>query len=42
MSGFIYLIYAADGFFFPFVAVKFYYNIEIYNLKKDFLNLLIS
>lgn len=44
LSGFICLIYAADGFFFSLVAVKFYYMyiIEIYNLKKDFLNLLIS
>lgn len=32
------------GFFFSLVAVKFYYMyiIEIYNWKKDFLNLLIS
>lgn len=32
------------GFFFSLVAVKFYYMyiIEIYNLKKDFPNLLIS
>lgn len=38
------LIYNADGVFFSLVAVKFYYMyiIEIYNLKKDFLNLLIS
>lgn len=44
LSGFICLIYAADGVFFSLVAVKFYYMyiIEIYNLKKDFLNLLIS
>lgn len=44
LSGFICLIYAADGGFFSLVAVKFYYMyiIEIYNLKKDFLNLLIS
>lgn len=36
LSGFICLIYAADGVFFSLVAVKFYYIIEIYNLKKRF------